>query len=238
MNIPTLAEHYRRLGLTESAWHIGPEHPGIEELGLRVLASTGGARILELGVQSGGFAVPVILAVASEPGFSYVGVDNLAYANAVPLRLVGEYLQMRGVTAPVRLIEGDSTVVLRTAARESFDLILVDHYKPKYPLDLHYICARNLLSASGAILLHDVLGSAADQWRVCTQVCKAHGYTWTIDANVSQGAAIVRRGSTRGSVASQQMITLEVNARWMAHATVLRTRRAIGRALRAAGLRR
>jgi hypothetical protein len=62
----TLQQYYASLGLPEAAWLVGPEHPAIEELALAVLATTRGARILEVGVQSGGFAVPVILATFNQ----------------------------------------------------------------------------------------------------------------------------------------------------------------------------
>src|SRR5688572_2578069 len=103
----TLQQYYASLGLPEEAWHVGPEHPAIEELGLAVLSTTRGARILEVGVQSGGFAVPVILASYTQVGFSYTGVDNLEYTNAVPLRLISQYLAQRGITENIRFFEGD-----------------------------------------------------------------------------------------------------------------------------------
>lgn len=233
----SLSAYFQRLGLPESAWHIGPEHPGLEELGLRLLASTAHARVLEFGVQSGGFTAPVVLGSAHRRGFSYVGVDNLEYTNSVPLRLIADYLQLRGVGDRVRFIEGDSSAVLRSLGPDVYDLILLDHHKPKYPVDLYRICARGLLSADGVILLHDVLSHAAEAWSVCKRVCRAFGYEWTIDADVSQGAAIVRRGSMNGSKLDRAMVHAEVVARWTAHASVVRSRRAAGRLLRSAGWR-
>jgi predicted O-methyltransferase YrrM len=234
--LPGLRAYFRGLGLPEAAWHIGPEHPALEELALGLLARTA-RRVLELGVQSGGFAVPVVLASGHRPGFRYVGVDNLAYANAVPLGLIAEYLALHGLADRARFVEGDSSAVLRAAAPDSYDLILLDHDKPKYPLDLHRICARHVLSADGAVLLHDVLTHAAAAWRVCERVCRAFGYEWTIDAGVSQGVAIVRRGPGRGSPARGRLARAEAAARWAARATVRRGRRAAGRILRSAGLR-
>ncbi len=233
----TLEEYYTRLGLPRDAWHVGPEHPALEQLALRLLASMRSARILEIGVQAGGFAVPVIMAAADRPGFSYVGVDNLAYSNAVPLAHVGGYLELRGISRNVRFVEGDSTPVLREAAPASFDLILLDHYKPKYPVDLHTVCARGLLSADGAIVLHDVLAHAAPDWAVCRTVSEAFGYRSEIDAGVPGGAAVVRRGAAAGSRSRQAMVGGRVWARWTAHAAKLHARRTAGRALRAAGLR-
>jgi len=235
--IPTLQEYYADLGLVEDAWHVGPEHPGLEELGISLL-DHGKARILEIGVQSGGFAVPVILATAGRPGFSYVGVDNLEYTNAVPLRLVAGYLALHGVTENVEFFEGDSARVLAQVRPDSFDLILIDHYKPKYPLDLFTVCERGLLSQNGRIVLHDVLTHAAPDWKVCERVCRAFGYEWRINAQVSQGAAVVKRSQAASpSTAFIAFVGLEVRARWYWHAAKLYVRRRIGGLLRAAGLR-
>jgi hypothetical protein len=97
-HVPNLHHYYRSLDLPEESWHVGPEHPGLEELGIRLVMGTKQRRILEIGVQSGGFAVPVVLAVAHAGSFSYLGVDNREYTNAVPLQLVADYLELRGVT--------------------------------------------------------------------------------------------------------------------------------------------
>ena len=234
----TLADYYRNLGLSEHAWHIGPEHPALEELGLRMLGTTRGARVLELGVQSGGFAVPVILAAAKRSGFAYMGVDSLEYTNAVPLRLIAEYLERHDVpAAAMTFVEGDSTTALRSAAPSSYDLILFDHYKPKYPIDLQITFQRRLLSDEGVIVLHDVLAQAANEWKVCERVCRAYGYTWTIETGVSQGAAVLRRKQSPAPSPSTALVAMEVTLGWYAHAAVLRSRRAVGRFLRIAGLR-
>jgi predicted O-methyltransferase YrrM len=165
-NHPGLEEYYRSLGLAEHAWHIGPEHPSLEELALALLETTNEARVLEVGVQAGGFAVPVVLALSGRTGFSYTGIDSLDYPNAVPLRVIAGYFSQHGVTRNLRFIESDSTAALRGLPGESFDLILLDHYKPKYPLDFFHVCARGLISGDGAIVLHDVLGHAAGPWHV------------------------------------------------------------------------
>lgn len=237
-NVQTLQQYYASLGLPEEAWHVGPEHPSIEELAIRLLATTRHARILEVGVQSGGFAVPVILASANRPGFAYTGIDSLDYTNAVPLRLIADYLATRGITQNLRFIESDSTAALRTLPAKAFDLILLDHYKPKYPLDLHEVCARGLVSDDGVIVLHDVLGHAASEWTVCERVCRSFGYDWAIDSDVVNGAAIVRRRKTAARTKSGTLAALEVKTRWHLHATTLACRRGLGRLLRAAGLRR
>jgi predicted O-methyltransferase YrrM len=237
-NVPTLVDYYDRSGLPAGAWLVGPEHPALEELGLRLLANTKSARILELGVQSGGFAVPVILAAARRERFAYTGVDNLEYTNAVPLRYIATYLGLHGVTRGLRFVEGSSGTVVQAVTAHSYDLILIDHYKPRYPIDLYAICSRQALSEDGAIVLHDVLTHAAPDWIVCQRVCRAFGYDWTIDTEVSQGAAIVRRGGPARSKAMRLPVCVEVHARWWVHATILGVRRAIGRTLRRLGLRR
>lgn len=234
----TLQQYYASLGLADDAWHVGPEHPALEELGLAVLATTRRPRILELGVQAGGFAVPVILAAAGREGFSYTGVDNLEYTNAVPLRLVADYLALHGVHENVSFIQGDAGAVLRRAKPNAFDVVLLDHYKPKYPVDLLQVCKRELLAEDGAIILHDVLTHAASEWAVCARVCRAFGYEWTIDRAIPQGAAIVRRArSGHRRAIDAVMISLEVRTRWYLHAAILRSRRLAGRALRGMGLR-
>jgi hypothetical protein len=237
-NVPSLADYYQSSGLPASSWLIGPEHPALEDLGLRLLANTNSARILELGVQSGGFAVPVILAAARRERFAYTGVDNLEYTNAVPLRHVADYLALHGVTQGLRFVEGSSGVVVQAAASHSYDLILIDHYKPRYPIDLYAICSRDVLSEGGVIVLHDVLTHAAPDWVVCRRICSAFGYNWSIDADITQGAAIVRRGGGPARSAAMKLaVYAEVHARWWLHATILGIRRSIGRTLRRAGLR-
>ena len=212
MSPTTLQDYYQNLGLPEEAWHIGPEHPGLEQFALRILATLAQARTLELGVQSGGLAVPLISGAAGRPDFSYTGVDSLEYPNAVPLRLIADYLTQAGITAPARFIESDSTRVLRTASPSSYDLI-------------------------SELAAHDVLAGAKADWRVCEDVCRAFGYTWTIDASVLQGVAIVRRGDPPQTAIRQSLIGMRVRSRWYAHALVLRTRHAIGRVLRSIGVR-
>jgi hypothetical protein len=119
----------------------------------------------------------------------------------------------------------------------SYDLILFDHYKPKYPIDLQITFQRRLLSDGGVIVLHDVLTQAANEWKVCERVCRAYGYAWTIETGVSQGAAVLRRKPSAAQAPSTAMIAMEVTLGWYAHAAVLRSRQAIGRVLRVAGLR-
>jgi hypothetical protein len=114
--VPGLAEYYARSGLAAGSWLVGPEHPALEALGIRLLSNTASARILELGVQSGGFAVPVILSCAHREGFAYTGVDNLAYTNAVPLHHIADYLALHRVTHGLRFVESESGTVVLDAA--------------------------------------------------------------------------------------------------------------------------
>lgn len=228
-----IATYYSRLGLPPEAWHIGPEHPALETLGIGIAERL--VRILELGVQSGGFAIPVVMAVHTRDGFSYTGVDNLAYDNAVRLRLIEAFLREAGVTEPLRFIESDSTAVLRATRAGSVDLILMDHYKPKYPIDLYLICSRDLLSVPGAIILHDVLAHAAPEWEVCKRICDAFGYVWTLHPDVPMGAAVVRRGR---QPRTDPTLALTVYLRWYRHALLLTARRAAGSLMRTLRLRR
>lgn len=237
--VPDLRQYYRDLDLPEECWHVGPEHPSLEELGIRLVTATKRRRMLEIGVQSGGFAVPVILSVAQAGPFSYLGVDNREYTNAVSLRLVADYLRLHGITDGVRFIEGDSTAVLKTAERGAFDFILLDHYKPKYPFDLLQILRRDLLSEDGVIMLHDVLTHAARQWQTCAQLCSAFGYTCVVDADVFHGAGLIRRADrlARPRGAQATILAARVAASWHLQAAILRARRSAGRTLRAHGLR-
>ena len=102
-------------------------------------------------MQSGGFAVPVILVAARRERFAYTGVDNLEYTNAVPLRYIAAYLGLHGITRGLRFFEGSAGPVVRAASSQLYDLILIDHYKPRYPIDLYALCSRGALSDDGAI---------------------------------------------------------------------------------------
>jgi hypothetical protein len=113
----------------------------------------------------------------------------------------------------------------------------MDHYKPKYPLDLLEVFRRGLPSDEGVLLLHDVLTHAAPQWRVCLKLCDAFGYTSQVDASVFQGAGIIRRRPAAVRTLDAARLQVQVAAAWHAHATALRARRAAGRLLRALHLR-
>lgn len=64
-----LAEYKQTLGYPPSRWHISPEHPFLERYWLGLLASMPSVRVLEVGYQAGGFAVPLILAMRERADF-------------------------------------------------------------------------------------------------------------------------------------------------------------------------
>ena len=44
-----LSEYYTSLGLTPEQWHVGPEHPYLEEYAIDILSRLPSARVLEIG---------------------------------------------------------------------------------------------------------------------------------------------------------------------------------------------
>ena len=189
----TLQEYYEDLGLPDSHWHIGPEHPALENYALRLLADLPQARVLEVGYQSGGFAVPVILAMQDRPGFEYLGIDSLDYDNSVDGSTIARFLRDQGITEGYDFAAGDAGQYLRKLSHRQFDLILVDHYKPLYARELLIILRHRLISPGGYILFHDVLGEASGAWKDCARVCDAYGYVWSIAQDVPEGLALVRQ---------------------------------------------
>jgi predicted O-methyltransferase YrrM len=189
----TLEEYYRDLGIPDSHWHIGREHPSLEDYALRLLADLPQARILEVGYQSGGFAVPVILEMQGRTDFEYLGIDSLGYGNSVDGTTIARYLRDQGVTGGYEFAVGDAGQYLKELPHRQFDLILVDHYKPLYARELLTIIRRRLTSPEGYILFHDILGEASGAWKDCTRVCNAYGYAWSIAREVPEGLALVRR---------------------------------------------
>jgi len=69
----TLAEYYTSLGYTPEVWHIGQEHRHLENFALCLLKQLPRVRVLEIGYQTGGFAVPVILEMQERPDFCTSG---------------------------------------------------------------------------------------------------------------------------------------------------------------------
>jgi len=194
----SLSEYYRAEGILPGKWHIGAEHPKLEEYALEVLRTLPRARVLEIGFQAGGFAVPVIKAMHARPDFLYVGVDSLVYDNAVPGDLIAAYLKSEGITSVYRFLQTDAQSFLSKSQVEEFDLILIDHFKPLYPEDLLTTVRNGLLSPYGAILMHDVLGEARAVAPLCEVIARAYGYSWTVTAIVPAGLAVLRRESGLG----------------------------------------
>lgn len=189
-----LSEYYTSLGFSPSEWHVGPEHPRLEEYAIDLLRRLPGGRVLEVGYQAGGFAVPVILASHQRPDFAYTGIDSGAYKNAVSGDVIARYLDGVGTRPSYAFHTGDAGAFLRSLADRQFDMILIDHFKPLYPREFHTVVTRGLLSDGGVVLLHDVLGNATREWAECRQICEALGYEWEVTDEVPQGLAIVRRG--------------------------------------------
>lgn len=233
-----LADFYRGKQWPEDAWHVGPEHPALEEFVIGRLRRRSGLRVLEVGVQAGGFAVPVIAACAAMPGFRYTGLDNHGYPNAVPFSLLTEFLAGESLQAPVAFVESDGTGFLRSAAPDSFDLVLLDHYKPCYPEDLWLLLDRAIVGRGGEILLHDVLGNAAPEWPLCADVARAFGWRAAVHAEVPEGLAVLTSGQVRTpSPAERLWLGSRIHARWWRLQAHTRLRGMAGRGLRRLGLR-
>ena len=189
----SLAAYYQAVGLDASQWHVGPEHPRLEEHAIEVLRARRGRRLLEIGYQAGGFAVPVITAMAGSDGFAYTGIDSGAYRNTVAGATIEGYLRQQGVDADYRFLTGDAGTMLHRLAGKQFDVILIDHFKPLYPREFRTILRLGLASADAHVLFHDVLGRAEREWVACRRLCDAFGFTWEIRDDVPGGLAVARR---------------------------------------------
>jgi predicted O-methyltransferase YrrM len=186
-----LARYYAEHGLDRSQFWFGAEHPALEQAALRLLSGRTSCRVLEIGYQAGGFAVPIVIGLHRLPGFHYTGLDSRAYPNAVSRELLGGYLSGRGVPEDrMRLLTVDAWDFLMTCG-EAFDLVLIDHVKGLYPRELETLLARRLVTAGGVILLHDVLEKAAEAWVQCARLCTKFHCGWRIDEGVPAGLAIV-----------------------------------------------
>jgi hypothetical protein len=232
-----LAGHYRREGLAEEAWNVGPEHPALEQAALDALRSLDSHRVLEIGFQAGGFAVPVILALHRDPSFHYIGVDNLAYRNAVQPSTIDALLRPLVNPSCYQFVVGGSSAFLRTLPAHSIDLALLDHFKPLYERDLLLLCRRRSIRPGGAILLHDVRAGAARAWRDCQHLVRTFNLTVDMRDDVPAGLAILWMPA---DAAPPAMVRLAWSrARTMARSLVLDALRgsAVGRTLRRLGLR-
>lgn len=196
----SLSEYYSSLGYAPEQWHVGPEHPRLEEFAINLLRERRGTRVLEIGYQAGGFAVPLILAMRDRPELDYLGVDSGAYENAVRGDVIASYLQESGVSTGYRFCWAEAGTFVAGLTGSTFDLVLLDHYKPLYPRELYGILSRRLVAPGGVVLIHDVLGRAAGVWAECCRIAAAFGYVVDLVPEVPGGLAVVRVGDSRGWV--------------------------------------
>ena len=210
-----LMRFYLDRGLAPGQFWFGREHPALEEAALRLLATRSRVRVLEIGYQAGGFAVPVITSLHRTPGFHYTGLDSLAYPNAVTSELLTEYLTLQGVAPDrFRLLKVDAWDFLMTCP-ETFDLILIDHVKSLYPRELETVLSRRRVAAGGLVLLHDVLEKATEAWVECARICATFGCRWHVDGEVPAGLAIVEAGEATRSFPTT-MVGLKLGLRFAA----------------------
>jgi methyltransferase family protein len=233
-----LARHYRNERVPDDGWHIGPEHPALERAALELLGTLVGRHVVEIGFQAGGFAVPIILALHRDPRFQYLGVDNLAYTNAVPPRVIEGFLRPRVTPGCYEFIQNDSTRFLKTLAPASVDLVLLDHFKPLYERDLLVLCERGIVKPGGVILLHDVHAGAAQAWRNCQHLVRTFNLAVELRADVPAGLAILRIPCSRVTGRLRMMGSSAIAAcRAAVDDAILYARRVVGSGLRRAGLR-
>lgn len=202
-----LSAYYEALGYPPARWHIGAEHPLLEETAIRLLGNRPRARVLEIGYQAGGFAVPLILALHGRPGFAYVGVDSMAYGSAVEGAVIARYLRRRGLEDGYAFVERDAHRFLHEVA-PSFDLVLIDHDKRLYPRDLRTVLRRGLVSVDGLVLVHDVLGKARRVWHDCLAIAHAYGWVSHILDEVPDGLAVLRRDPATRTGALRRRVAL------------------------------
>jgi predicted O-methyltransferase YrrM len=232
-----LADHYQRAGIAEEAWNVGPEHPALEDTALALLASLDSRQVLEIGFQSGGFAVPVILALQRDAAFHYIGVDNLAYRNAVTPATIDAFLRPRVGRPCYEFVVSGSSEWLRKMPEGSIDLALLDHFKPMYERDLLLLCRRRIVRPGGAILLHDVRAGAARAWRECQHLVRTFNLSVELREDVPAGLAVLR--VPRGGEPPNAARVAASRAKSMARSAVFDALRGrgIGPLLRGLGLR-
>lgn len=171
---------------------MGPEHPRLEQYAIDIMSHLSTKRVLEIGYQSGGFAIPVICRYANEPGFSYHGIDNGAYSNAVPQENIEKYLHAQEIHRGFVFARGDAAQEMRRLWGKQFDLVLIDHLKTLYARELLSLLSRDLLADTAYILLHDVLSKGDQFWQDCQAICEAFGLRWEIVDTVPGGLAVIR----------------------------------------------
>jgi len=166
--------------------------------------------VLEVGYQAGGFAIPLILAMRDRPDFSYLGIDSLTYGTAVSGPVLARYLEREGVRRGYEFAVGDAGEFVAKRATPDFDLVLIDHDKRLYPRELRTLLRRGLVSGTGCVLMHDVLGKARRVWDDCAVIARAGGYEYSIVADVPEGLAVVRRRSGAAAIDLRDRIQLGV----------------------------
>ncbi|MBN1980892.1 MAG: hypothetical protein JW795_05135 [Chitinivibrionales bacterium] len=192
-----LIQFYHDKGLTSDQFWLGPEHPALENLAIEVLSKKKSKKVLEIGYQAGGFAIPLILQFKDDDDFRYTGVDSLAYANSVNGATITQYLlsQHVGETKYDFVIQDAQRFL--NAQSQKYDLILIDHLKKLYPRALKSIIKKNLLADKGTIFLHDVLKRAEKAWMRCASICKLNHLTYEILSDIPAGLAVVEKGEVK-----------------------------------------
>ena len=199
MTIVELRDWYLRNGVNEGEFCIGPEHPAMENLAIQLLEKKPQKRVLEIGYQSGGFAIPVISKFGRIPGFHYTGIDNLQFhgnwQGGWNLSLLTKCLDEHEIPRTAyEFQQGDAKHFLCQCA-EKYDLILIDHLKSLYVRELKTILQKKLIQPSGHILLHDVTKRAKQAWSDCKKWCESFGGTWEVHDEVASGLAVVVSGN-------------------------------------------
>lgn len=199
MNVMELHEWYLRNGVQDGEFCLGPEHPAMEDIAITLLEKRPTKRILEIGYQSGGFAIPVIAHFAQSPGFQYTGIDNLEFHASRPggweFSHLGECLDEIGVPRDVYQFHTGDAKEFLTECTDKYDIILIDHLKALYVRELRVVLQHKLIDPEGFILLHDVNKRASQAWNDCKKWCQCFGCTWAIHDEVASGLAVVKSPS-------------------------------------------
>lgn len=196
MILDELRAFYENQGLTSADYHIGPEHPGLEEKAIQLIQEHQSPKILEIGYQSGGFSAPIILNLCGKRGFSYEGIDNMQFNELINSKwhtgLLTDFLLSKGVDKYCFNFHiGDSGKFLKRC-NDQYDFILIDHLKVLYPRELKMILKKRLIKKNGVIFLHDVLSKAREAWQKCSKICDAYRCPYEIDESIISGLAILR----------------------------------------------
>lgn len=186
---------YLRNGVHEGEFCVGPEHPAMENLAISFLEGRSTKRVLEIGYQSGGFAIPIITQLAKFPGFHYTGIDNLEFHSNRPggwnLSHLSSCLDEFEVPKTAYDFHTGDAKEFLARCREKYDLILIDHLKALYVRELRAILQRKLVQPTGCLLLHDVNKRADQAWEDCKKWCQCFHCSWTVHDDVASGLAVV-----------------------------------------------